>query len=36
MKTQGKWNWDEAKPGGWNYWGYFNLHYRGRVWIWVN
>ena len=34
-KTYNLWNWAEAKQGKWNYWGYFNHHYRGRAWIWI-
>jgi len=30
------WRWANAKQGGWNFWGYFNHHYRGRAWVWVD
>jgi len=30
------WDWKAAKKGGWNFWGYFNHHYRGRAWVWIN
>lgn len=30
------WDWAQAKQGGWNMWGYFNHHYRGRAWVWIN
>lgn len=30
------WDWSQATQGGWNFWGYFNHHYRGRAWVWVN
>ena len=30
------WDWAKATRGGWNMWGYFNHHYRGRAWVWVN
>jgi hypothetical protein len=30
-----EWDWKEAKRGGWNFWGYFNHHYRGRAWVWI-
>lgn len=35
-KTWGMWDWNKAKKGGWNMWGYFNHHYRGRAWVWVD
>ena len=34
-KDWGFWNWSLTKKGGWNFWGYFNHHYRGRAWVWV-
>ena len=34
-KTWSLWDWNKAKTGGWNFWAYFNLHYRGRAWVWV-
>jgi hypothetical protein len=30
-----QWDWAESKRGGWNFWGYFNHHYRGRAWVWI-
>ncbi len=30
------WDWSKAKAGGWNFWGYFNHHYRGRAWVWID
>ena len=35
-KAWNRWSWAGAKQGAWNFWGYFNHHYRGRAWIWVN
>lgn len=35
-KVWNMWKWSEAKHAKWNYWGYFNHHYRGRAWVWVN
>ena len=35
IKAWGFWDWNKAKRGGWNFWGYFNHHYRGRAWVWV-
>lgn len=35
-KTYNLWNWSEVKQGKWNYWGYFNHHYRGRAWVWID
>ncbi len=31
-----KWNWANSKTGEWSLWGYFNHHWRGQAWIWVN
>lgn len=31
-----QWNWGKAKRGGWNFLGYFNHHYRGRAWVYVD
>lgn len=36
FKAWSLWNWDQAQRGQWNFWGYFNHHYRGRAWVWVN
>lgn len=36
IKAWNRWVWDEAKQGKWNFWGYFNHHYRGRAWVWIN
>ena len=33
-KTWAFWDWSKVKQGGWNFWGYFDLHYRGRGWVW--
>jgi len=30
------WSWAQAKCGEWSLWGYFNHHWNGKVWIWVN
>lgn len=30
------WDWGKVKNGGWNFWGYFNHHYRGRAWVYVD
>ena len=35
-KVMNHWNWSLTKQGGWNFWGYFNHHYRGRAWVWVD
>ena len=35
-KTWSFWDWNKAKKGGWNMWGFFNLHYRGRAWVWID
>ena len=35
-KTWSLWDWNQAKRGQWNFWGYFNHRYRGRAWVWVN
>lgn len=35
-KAWSTWDWSQAKQGGWNMWGYFNHHYRGRAWVNVN
>lgn len=32
----GSWDWSKTKNGGWNFWGYFNHHYRGRAWVYVD
>jgi hypothetical protein len=36
QKTWWLWDWGKTKKGGWNMWGYFNHHYRGRAWVWVD
>jgi hypothetical protein len=36
VKAWNLWDWDAAKRGGWNLWGYFNHHYRGRAWVYVD
>jgi len=36
QKTWSMWDWGKTKVGGWNFWGYFNHHYRGRAWVWVD
>ena len=36
VKAWGNWNWAVAKCGEWSLWGYFNHHWTGRAWIWVN
>ena len=36
IKAWGLWDWNQAKRGQWNFWGYFNHRYRGRAWVWVN
>jgi len=35
-KVMNHWDWKNAKQGGWNFWGFFNHHYRGRAWAWVD
>ena len=35
IKAWNHWDWSQAKQGKWNFWGYFNHHYRGRAWVWV-
>lgn len=34
-KTYALWDWNKAKRGAWNMWGFFNHHYRGRAWVWI-
>ena len=36
QKTWALWDWNKTKKGGWNMWGYFNHHYRGRAWVWID
>ena len=36
QKTWSLWDWASTKKGGWNMWGYFNHHYRGRAWVWID
>ncbi len=35
QKTWALWDWGKTQRGGWNMWGYFNHHYRGRAWVWI-
>jgi hypothetical protein len=35
QKSWAQWNWGQTKSGGWNFWGYFDTHYRGRAWVWI-
>ena len=35
IKAWSLWDWKKSKSGGWNFWGYFNHHYRGRAWVWI-
>ena len=36
IKAWNHWDWNKAKQGKWNFWGYFNHHYRGRAWVWAS
>jgi hypothetical protein len=36
VKTWSLWDWGKVARGQWNFWGYFNHHYRGRAWVWAN
>lgn len=38
ISAWGFWDWNSSKlkSGGWNFWGYFNHHYRGRAWVYVD
>jgi hypothetical protein len=36
VKAWNLWDWSLAKQGAWNFWGFFNHHYRGRTWVWVD
>lgn len=36
LKAWSLWSWEQARRGQWNFWGYFNHHYRGRAWVWVH
>ena len=36
VKAWGNWSWATAKCGGWSLRGYFNHHWKGKAWIWIN